>query len=250
MLCLGHAGRLMERIDPQDRPRPPSVAFQQVDHAPPIRLVSPSVRGYIVLGLAQSRARRQRAISFASAANPACMVRRLEFGNQGAGRHRVSGETRDLSSKWVMGRAKKINQAWGSNPESRPVAYLIGKSRLTIGPTRLIVVHLLTPTSNPASFLAHPHKGAKNLRGCAALSLLLFAPLRAYSSFSLLSAILLTASRCIPTGSRMRLVLSSFPRSRTWIKIATLNPRSLDTSQATRRAYIAKRREPSKPFPG
>jgi hypothetical protein len=209
------------------------------------------------------------------------------------------GDTAFQAKHAILARdgSKKINQAWGSNPESRPVAYLIGKSRLTIGPTRLIVVHLLTPTSNPASFLAHPHKGAKtrsltnvprckagvpptigptrlivvhlltptsnpasflahphkgakNLRGCAALSLLLFAPLRAYSSFSLLSAILLTASRCIPTGSRMRLVLSSFPRSRTWIKIATLNPRSLDTSQATRRAYIAKRREPSKPFPG
>jgi hypothetical protein len=112
MLCLGHAGRLMERIDPQDRPRPPSVAFQQVDHAPPIRLVSPSVRGYIVLGLAQSRARRQRAISFASAANPACMVRRLEFGNQGAGRRRVSGEKRDFSWR----RVKKDKPGLGLEP--------------------------------------------------------------------------------------------------------------------------------------
>jgi hypothetical protein len=89
MLWLRHAGRLMERIDPHGRPGPPSVAFQQVDRAPPIRLVSPGVRGYIVLGLARFRARRQRAISFASAANPACMVRRLETGDQGAGRRRV-----------------------------------------------------------------------------------------------------------------------------------------------------------------
>jgi hypothetical protein len=64
---------------------------------------------------------------------------------------------------------KKINQAWGSNPESRPSAYCIGKSRLTIGPTRLIVVQLLTFTPSRPSSLDHTHRGAKILRGCAAL---------------------------------------------------------------------------------
>jgi hypothetical protein len=58
-------------------------------------------------------------------------------------------------------KAKNINQAWGSNPESRPIAYSIGKSRLTIGPTRLIVVQLLTSTRSRPSSLDHPHKGAK-----------------------------------------------------------------------------------------
>jgi hypothetical protein len=99
-------------LTPKGRPGPPSVAFQQVDRAPPIRLVSPGVRGYIVLGLARFRARRQRAISFASAANLACMVRRLETGDQGAGRRRVSGETRDFSSR----RVKKVKPGLGLEP--------------------------------------------------------------------------------------------------------------------------------------
>jgi hypothetical protein len=60
---------------------------------------------------------------------------------------------------------KKINQAWGSNPESRPSAYCIGKSRLTIGPTRLIVVQLLTFTPSRPSSLDHPHKGAETKGG-------------------------------------------------------------------------------------
>jgi hypothetical protein len=60
---------------------------------------------------------------------------------------------------------KKVNQAWGSNPESRPIAYCIGKSRLTIGPTRLIVVQVLTFTPSRPSSLDHPHKGAKTKGG-------------------------------------------------------------------------------------
>jgi hypothetical protein len=99
-------------MTPKGRPGPPSVAFQQVDRAPPIRLMSLGARGYTVLGLYQPRARRQRAISFASAANVACMVRRLETGDQGAGRRRVSGEKRDFSSR----RVKKDKPGLGLEP--------------------------------------------------------------------------------------------------------------------------------------
>jgi hypothetical protein len=75
-------------------------------------------------------------------------------------------------------KAKNINQAWGSNPESRPIAYSIGKSRLTIGPTRLIVVQLPTSTKSRPSSLDHPHRGAKILRG--ALSSFFPSPLHRY----------------------------------------------------------------------
>jgi hypothetical protein len=75
-----------------------------------------------------------------------------------------------VDSLLVPKRAKRKNQAWGSNPESRPVAYHIGKSRLTIGPTRLNVVQPRFITPQSPSSLAHTHKGAKILRGCAALS--------------------------------------------------------------------------------
>ena len=65
----------------------------------------------------------------------------------------------------ISKRAKRKNQAWGSNPESRPVAYHIGKSRLTIGPTRLNVVQPRSITSYSPSSLAHTHKGAKTQGG-------------------------------------------------------------------------------------
>jgi hypothetical protein len=66
-----------------------------------------------------------------------------------------------VDSLLVPKRAKRKNQAWGSNPESRPVAYHIGKSRLTIGPTRLNVVQPRFITPQSPSSLAHTHKGAK-----------------------------------------------------------------------------------------